>query len=68
MVRQRAVSAREWLLVLAVGAAGLVLAAVAALAPWHVGGAGAFRGPVERVVHIHVPHGAGGAGVATGLS
>jgi hypothetical protein len=61
-------SAREWLLVLALGSGGLVLAAVAALGPWHAGGADTLRSGTDRVVGIEVPHGSGGPGAGAGLS
>jgi hypothetical protein len=47
-------SATEWLVVLAVGLAGVALAALAVLTPWQVGG-DLRRDATERVVRIHVP-------------
>jgi hypothetical protein len=59
---------REWLVVLGVGAGGVVLAALAVLGPWHPGGVGQFRGGADRVVGIEVPHGPSSQGVVAGLS
>ncbi|HEV7826554.1 MAG TPA: hypothetical protein VGP02_16780 [Mycobacteriales bacterium] len=76
MIRQRPASgavpdrrsAREWLVVVGLGAGGLVLAAAAALGPWHLGGVEQFRGGTDRVVGVELPHGSGAQGVGAGLS
>jgi hypothetical protein len=48
---------REWAVVVALGLAGLAVAAVAVLTPWHLGVNDTNHGPVgaERVVSIEIP-------------
>jgi hypothetical protein len=48
-------TAREWLLVFGIGTGGVVLAALAALTPWHVSGDDAVPRTVDRVVSVDVP-------------
>jgi hypothetical protein len=48
-------SATEWLVVFGVGLAGVALAAVAVLTPWHGSGLDLRRDATERIVRIHVP-------------
>lgn len=61
-------TAREWLVVFAIGLGGIGMAALAVLTPWHVvddhqGRPGARPAGVERVVGIEVPSAPGGADV-----